>query len=156
MSLFWIVIIITLGLLFLFVELFLIPGSALVGILGVVVAGVGVFLAYDGYGMATGNIVLLGTVVAVIAMVVTGLRRISRLKWADKETIDTRVNVLEDVPVQVGDTGTAFTTLRPNGMAIIGGHRLEVYSVGEYIDKDESIEVSSITSSHIYVKPINS
>lgn len=153
MSLIVILLIIALGLFFIFVELFLIPGTAFVGILGLVVTGAGIYLSYDEHGVFTGNMVLLGTTVALIVLLVTGLRRISRLRWADKETIDSKVNVLENVTVQPGDEGKSFNALRPNGTAVFGQERIEVYSIGEYIDPDTPVVVTKITHDRIYVKP---
>lgn len=152
MSILLIALIILLGLVFIFIELFLIPGTAFVGLLGLVVSGAGVYLSYDYYGATWGHIFLLVTAVAAVGMLITGLRRISRLKWADAASIDAKVNVLEEVPVNVGDEGITFTVLRPNGSANFGDNRLEVYSLGEYIDAGTSVVVAKVTSDKIYVK----
>lgn len=152
MSLLVILLIIALGLLFIFIELFLIPGTAFVGLLGLIVSGAGVYLTYDYHGATYGHIVMLVTSVAAVIMLVIGLKRISSLRWADPDAIDSKVNVLEEVPVNEGDTGVAFNVLRPNGMATFGDKRLEVYSIGEYIDKDTPVVVTKVTHDRIYVK----
>lgn len=145
--------IIILGLVFLFVELFLVPGVAFIGILGIIISGAGVYLAYDQQGLVTGNIVLVSTLVVLIVMLVTGLKRISQLRWADKDSIDVRVNLMETL-VQPGDEGVAFNTLRPNGTAMFKGQRVEVFSIAEYIEKDTPVVVTKVTHDRVYVKPI--
>jgi membrane-bound ClpP family serine protease len=145
--------IIILGLVFLFVELFLIPGVAFIGILGIIISGAGVYLAYDQHGVVTGNIVLVSTLVMLIGMLVTGLKRISQLRWSDKDSIDVKVNLMEST-VQPGDQGVAFNTLRPNGTALFSGQRVEVFSIGEYIEKDTPVVVTKVTHDRVYVKPI--
>lgn len=152
MSLIVIVLIIALGLAFIFIELFLIPGTAFVGLLGLIVSGAGVYLTYDYHGNTWGHIVLLITALSAVGMLIVGLKRIAGLRWADADTIDSRVNVLENLPVQVGDEGTAFNVLRPNGMATFGEHRLEVYSIGEYIDSGTRVVITKVTHDRIYVK----
>lgn len=152
MSLIVIVLIIALGLAFIFIELFLIPGTAFVGLLGLIVSGAGVYLTYDYHGDTLGHIVLIVTTVAAVGMLIVGLKRIANLRWADVDSIDSKVNVLENVSVGVGDEGTAFNVLRPNGMATFGDDRLEVYSIGEYIDAGTPVVVTKVTHDRIYVK----
>jgi len=154
MSLVIIIVFIALGLIFIFVEIFLIPGTAFVGVLGAILAIAGVVLAYAQLGTAAGNIALAVSSVGFLAMLFTGFKRISEMKWGLKENIQSRVNVLEEDLVKVGDEGIAFSDLRPGGKALINDLRLEVYSTGEFISKDAKIAVTKVTSNKIYVKPI--
>lgn len=154
MSLALIIIIIALGLAFLFIEVFLIPGTAFVGVLGVVLMIAGIIATYNQYNATYGHIVLAFSLVTFFAMLIVGFKRISQLKWADKENIDSKVNVLEEDIVSIGEKGTAFSDLRPNGKAIFANHRVEVFSTGDFIKKNQPIEVTKITSSKIFVKPI--
>lgn len=150
-----IVIVIAVGVLLLFVEAFLLPGTGIIGVLGAIALGGGVYLVYDKYGMTEGSIVLLASLTLVVTALVIGFRRVSKLKWADSRTIDSRVNVLDQELAKIGDTGVAFGALRPNGKAIINDKRFEVYSLGEFIDKDTEIIVTKVTGDKIYVKANN-
>ena len=153
MSLILVIIIVALGLAFIFIEIFLIPGTALVGLLGGVMVVAGVVLAYINFGSQEGNIVLIISTLAFIIMTIGGFKRINSLKWGLKENIESRVNVLQENLVQIGDEGTTFSDLRPNGKAVINNLRLEVYSNGDYIDKDTQVVVTKVTNSKIFVKP---
>ena len=149
---FFVIFIIALGLIFIFIEIFFIPGTGLVGILGGALVIGGVVLAYIQFGSTTGNLILLISSIIFLIMTITGFKRISELKWGLNEHVEGRVNVLEENLVKPGDKGIAFTDLRPNGKAIINDLRLEVYSVGEFVDKDTPVEVTKVTTSKIYVK----
>ena len=147
--------VILLGVALLFVEAFLLPGTGIVGVLGGFSLAGGVYLVYERYGGTAGSITLLAAVGLVVTLIVIGFKRISNLKWADARHIDGKMNVLEDNIVIIGDQGVAFGALRPNGKAIINNKRMEVYSIGEFIDKDTPIIVTQVTRDKIYVKASN-
>lgn len=154
MSITLIVAIILLGLAFLFIEFFLIPGGGVVGILGLLVVAAGVYLGYQYREPATGHLILAASMVSIITLTIIGFRRIANLSWADQETIDSRVNEPEHPEIKKGDQGVTFNDLRPNGAAVINDKRVEVYSIGEFIDRDSKVEVVRVEGYKIYVKPI--
>ena len=153
MSLFLIIAIIVLGLAFIFIEIFLIPGMGFVGILGGAMVVGGVILTYISFGSPEGHIAFLVSAASFVVLVAIGFKRVSELKWGLKENIEGKVNVLQENLVSVGDEGKTFSDLRPNGKAIINNLRLEVYSTGEYIDKETAIIVTKVTRDRIFVKP---
>ena len=57
--------------------------------------------------------------------------------------------------IKVGDSGKTFSDLKPNGKAVINEERTEVYSTGEYVDREVDVEVIRIEEGKIYVKPKN-
>lgn len=142
---------IALGLIFIFIELFLIPGTAFVGILGFVVTIGGVYLGYSKLGSSVGNVIMLLTLASLIGLLVVGLRRIASLRWADKETIDARSGELEHPDVKPGDEGKAFNAIKPNGTALINGQRVEVFSIGDFIDPETPVVVTKVTNNRVYV-----
>lgn len=145
--------IIALGLIFIFIEVFLIPGTAFVGVLGGLLMALGVFLSYTNLGVMEGNVTLGISAIILLILLVFGLRKISSLSWSLNDNIDSKVNVLEKDLVKPGDKGTTFSTLRPNGKALINNLRLEVYSIGDFIDKGDPVVVTKVTPDRIYVKP---
>lgn len=150
-----VILVIALGVALIFIEAFLLPGTGIVGVLGGAALAGGVYLVYDHYGRTEGTITLLVSLGLVVFMIVVGFRRISDLKWSDASAIDGRMNVIELDLVKVGDVGKAFGALRPNGKALINGKRFEVYSLGEFIDKDTEIIVTKVTEDKIFVKALN-
>ncbi len=156
MSLLLIIAIIAVGIIFIFVEFFFIPGFSVFSILGAIVAGIGVYMGYNQYGQQAGNWLLIGSIVAAGGVMYWGYKRMQSKKWALKTEIDGRVNVEDFSAFNIGDKGTALTNLRPEGKAIFGNdERVTVYSLGEFIDKDIIVEITKIEHSKIFVKKVN-
>ncbi len=56
-----------------------------------------------------------------------------------------------DMSSILGQSGTAFTDLRPSGMIIIENKRINAVSNGEYIEKDSKIIVKKVDGNRIVV-----
>ncbi len=156
MSLLLIITVILVGILFIFVEFFFIPGISIFSLLGFIVSGIGVYLSYHHYGQTTGNWMFIGAIVALGVIMYWGYKRTQSRKWALKTEIDGKVNVENYTHFAVGDRGISYTNLRPEGKAIFqGDDRITVYSIGEFIDKDKSVQIVRIDHNKIYVKQID-
>jgi membrane-bound ClpP family serine protease len=156
MSLVLIMTIIAVGIIFIFVEFFFIPGFSVFSILGAIVAGIGVYMGYQEYGQATGNWLLTASIVATGVVFYWGYKRMQSKKWALKTEIDGKVNVEDFSNFKLGDKGITITNLRPEGKAIFGeDDRITVYSIGDFIDKDATIEIIKIEHNKIFVQSIN-
>lgn len=153
----WVIIsIILVGLILVFLEIFLIPGTTLFGIVGGVALLIGVILIYSNYGNQWGNIAAVSSGVACLITVVAGFKVIQSNKLAMKAEIKGRVNELEKHLYNVGDKGIAVSELRPNGKGIFNDTKVDIYSNGEYIQRDTEIEIIRIANDKIFVKPIKS
>jgi membrane-bound ClpP family serine protease len=149
-------IIIALGLLLIFIEIFFIPGTTLFGVVGGVAVAAGVILVYVNYGSKAGNTALIGSLVAVLIAIAAGFKVIQTNKFAMKAELKGRVNEAESEQPKVGDKGIAVTELRPNGKALFGNLKTEVYSNGDYISRDTTLEVVKVVSNKIFVHPLKS
>lgn len=147
--------IILLGLALIFLEIFFIPGTTLFGVAGGVALVIGVALVYSYFGTTWGNYTLLSTSVAVGVAVIAGFKVIQSNKLAMKAEVNSRVNEL-DTKLKPGDHGKAITVLRPNGKASFGTEKTEVFSTGDYIERETPIVITDISSGKIFVKPLNS
>lgn len=155
MSLLLIIAIILIGILFIFVEFFFVPGFSIFSILGFITAGIGIYMGYADYGQAVGNWMLSASIVAMGAILYWGYKRTQSKKWALKTEIDGRVNDDKVDHFNIGDTGIAFTNLRPEGKAIFGSDdRTTVYSIGSFIDKDARVQIVKIEHNKIFVKQL--
>ena len=151
----WIILtIILLGLVLVFLEIFLIPGTTLFGIVGGVALVIGVLLVYSTYGSKWGNITALTTGVAVVISVIVGFKVIQSNKLAMKAEITGKVNEIEKHLYNIGDKGIAVSELRPNGKGMFNGNKIDIYSNGEYIQRDTAVEIIKITNDKIFVKTI--
>ncbi len=154
MTLTIIILILLAGLAFLFVELFLFPGLTFLGVTGAIVMVLAVYLTYAYHGTSTGNIVLGLTVLANAITLVYGYKKLTASNWRVTKNIDSKVNEVDITEVEVGEKGITQSALRPNGKAIIRNNRLEVFSVGDFIDPHTEIQVHKIEGNKIWVKTL--
>lgn len=148
----WIIILIliALGIIFLLLELLVIPGSTFVGIIGLVALVLGVFQTFSIYGSTWGFIALIGTSLFSIAMLILSLRSKTWKKAMLSTSIESKIDhgVLN---YNVGDKGVTISRLNPMGKAQIGDNFLEVTSNGNFIDQDCQIEIVEIINNKIFV-----
>ena len=148
-----IVIIILVGLLLIFLEMFIIPGTALFGILGGVAIVAGVAFMYSNYGSKWGNITAAIAGISVFVSVAAGFRVIQSNRLAMKAEIKSKVNTLEHNKYELGQKGRTVSELRPNGKAVFAdSNKVDVYSEGEYIERESDVEIVKITNNKIFVK----
>lgn len=148
-----ILMLILLGLVLLVVEIIFIPGTTLVGILGVAFAGLGVFLGFTVYGSEVGMWLLVGTAVAGIASVLLSVRNKSWRRFSLDKSIDSRVNE-DEVLVPLGARGVTISKLRPSGKADFDGRIFEVRTNGYHLEAGVAVRVHKIENRTIYVEPL--
>ena len=152
----WIVItLILLGILLLLLEVLVIPGSGITGIIGFASLIGGIWVAYKELGTETANLVLGLTLLVNGIAVWLAFRYKTWKRVALSEKIDSRVDVMEGVKIKVGDTGKTISRCAPMGKAEINGSFVEVNARTEFIDQERPIEVIKIEGNKIYIKPVN-
>jgi membrane-bound ClpP family serine protease len=148
-----IIVLVLLGLALLVAEVIFIPGTTLVGLLGIAFAGLGVFLGFSAYGAGVGLWLLIGTSVVAIASVLLSIRNKSWKNFSLDKSIDSRVNE-DDVMVQVGARGVTVSNLRPSGNAEFNGVVFEVRSHGQHLEVGTPVRVSRVEDRTIFVEPL--
>ncbi len=156
------------GILLVALEIFVIPGFGIVGVLGIAaILGAFIMSLTVGGDSAQFLLVAAGRVIfsllfAVIASVVL-LRFLPRLPLARKLILDTALGggqqhgSAPDSDLQwLGKRGTASSPLRPAGIAQIDGQRLDVVSDGTLINAGETIEVFRVDGNRIVVRRVPS
>jgi membrane-bound serine protease (ClpP class) len=145
------------GAVFALVEVFIIPGLGVFGVLSMIsFAGLSVLLMDSpqvGLGIFSLSIVL-SMVCGLVLMKFLPKFFVTR-KFLVLEP-PTSENTPKKVPiapaVSVGDVGEAASTLRPIGTAVFGGKRLEVMSEGEFLKKGQAVEVVRVEAQKVVVK----
>lgn len=145
-----IIILILIGLVFLVLEILVIPGATVVGILGFALVLLGVIQSYLVYGSLAGHLTLGITIVATFITIYYTLKSKTWNKAMLKDEITGKVNEL-DPRIMVGDTGKTISRLAPSGKALIKGILLEVQSMEGFIDHEKEIIVSKIEDNKVFV-----
>lgn len=151
----WTLIIIFLiaGLLLMLLEILVVPGATVVGILGFIAIGISVWQAYAAHGTPEGHYFLLGAILFTILLLYFALKSNTWRKAMLGSEVKSRVNVIEAEMVKPGDEGKTISRLAPVGKAIINNEYYEVHSLGEYVDPQTPIVVIRVEFSKIIVKP---
>ena len=123
------------------------------GILGVLCLIGGVTVGYQEFGAATGSWILLGTMVGLLIGFVMWVKyfpgsRFGRLYASDGVVGD----IGTERPELVGQSGTAHTALRPAGVAMIAGQRVDVVTEGALIERGEAVQVVAVEGMRVVVR----
>ena len=153
MSVISIVLIILVGFILFFIEFFIIPGISVAGIAGFLFIGGGIFCGYYFHDQTTGNLILIGTGISMFIMFILFLKLKTWKRVGLASAIESKVGVLDETEVKIGDEGTTVSKLSPIGKASIKGKLYEVRSYGSYIDQNITVMVSAIDGNKIFVEP---
>ena len=140
------------GFLFLLLEILVLPGTGISGIIGFALIAIGIWQAYAILGIRAGTFVLIGSVILSIVSLSVALKSGTWKKASLSSSINSRVNVVETDKVKVGDSGRTVSRLAPMGKALINDIYWEVRSNGALIDERSEVEVIKIENNKIIVK----
>lgn len=140
-----------LGMVMLFIEVALIPGFGLVGVAGAGLLGGGILYVWVGGGVLWGIVAMLASIPITILAMVWFLRSKASGKLILKGAIRSHSSDVATLTHLVGQEGSALTTLRPAGSALIDNERRDVVSEGEFIEKGSAIVVVRIDQNSIIV-----
>ncbi|NUN07988.1 MAG: nodulation protein NfeD [Ignavibacteriaceae bacterium] len=153
------------GVVLLIVEIFVIPGFGIAGILGILLIIGSIFfsllntefyfvdnLLYSAIIQLAGSLVTGILIFAIIFRYLPKSRNFSKLVLADQLEGHDNTSTSKIENVLMGATGNTITPLRPAGNIMIEGSRYDVVTEGDYIDKGEKVVVTHIEGSKIVVK----
>jgi membrane-bound serine protease (ClpP class) len=158
------ILLVTVGVLLLALEIFVIPGFGLAGIVGIVALLAGLALSLVGAGATTAHVLQAVGQVAIsllvaIAVSLAVLRLLPRLPYGRSlvlhSDLDARAGYASAPEADrqwVGKHGRTATPLRPAGIALLEGERVDVVSQGEYIEADAPIVVVRVDGNRIVVR----
>lgn len=161
----WEILVFIIGLALLLIELFYIPGFGLLGIAGIVLMIGSIFFGLIGElptvsetDISNALIQLAGTLTFSIVVLfilwkfLPGIPIWNKLILSTAEKQTDGFSSIPDFSFLIGKKGKTLSFLRPAGIALIDGKRYDVVSEGEFIIKDEMIEVIEVVGSKIVVK----
>ena len=150
-----IAVLIIIGLLLLVLEILVIPGTGIVGVLGFGCLAFAIYSTYTHFGNIAGHITVGSTALLQFIGIYLSIRSNTWKKLALKSEIKSKVNIIDEKVIHVGDTGKTISRLAPAGKARINEELFEVHTMGFFVDENTEVEVIKIDGSKVYVKPIN-
>lgn len=158
MEMFYIVLLVFFGLLFLMAELVLLPGVSIGAVLALVCYGSSVYLAFRDFGPVTGTVVILVILVILVLSVIATVVSLRAKTWQrfslKQEIRSSSMPVIPAEELQVGDRGVTLSRLSPMGKVEIGGRTYEAKSQGAYVDQQRDVEVVGFENFSVIVKTI--
>ncbi|MFW5960287.1 MAG: NfeD family protein [Chitinivibrionales bacterium] len=133
---------------------FIIPSGGILSVIASALIGYSLYLVYTTVSVEAGIIFTLSDIILIPAAVVLGIK----LLYLSPATLSTALSSKtgysgEDASLKElkGKTGKTVTTLRPSGIAEIQDRRVDVISVGDFIEKDTSVTVVEVDGNRVIV-----
>jgi membrane-bound ClpP family serine protease len=152
------IIIIAIGFILVFIEIFLIPGFGPVGVLGAALMAVGVAIAGYREGIQAAIVYAGVTVALALPLCAVAFWLMPRTKvgrsfilGAQEDGESGFRSSPDELARFVGKTGVALTPLRPAGITEVDGVRLDVVTQGEFVEKGKEIEIIKVEGGRIIV-----
>lgn len=143
------------GLVLIVIEVYMVPGFNVIGILGLIMIVVAVGFSFTEAGWTGGFMALGGSAVAIGGvfwfLYATGAwdRFVLTTELTSSETEDEE---REQRKRYLGKNGVALTPLRPAGVIEIDGSRLEVSTEGEFIAAGSKVRVVAMDRRRYFVR----
>lgn len=148
---FWIVLLVIVGLLLYFAELVLLPGITLAAIGSFCSLAGATFWAFSTYGDQTGLWVLGCSVVGVVFITIFFLRARTWKKLSLHTEIKESIGIALSKRYHIGDRCVALTRLAPMGNVLIDGATVEAKTRGGYLDAGAELEIIGFENQSLIV-----
>ncbi len=148
-----------LGFVLLLLEIFLIPGFGIAGILGLLAMAVGIVMAFGSIqaGLTAFTIALAASLLAIVLLWsrIKKSRLFQRLVLSHREEQTLGYQGPRDFSFLLGKQGETLTPLRPAGTALIDSERYDVVSEGGFVDPNMPVEVVKVEGTRVVVREIS-
>jgi membrane-bound ClpP family serine protease len=153
MTLTAILLILAIGLILIAIEIFLVPGTTVVGIAGGLSILAAVVCAFVFLEPTEAWITFALSLVSSVILGYFAFRPSTWKKIGMNSTIDGKI-IDEVQGFQIGLVGTTLTPCNPIGKAKFGDKIEEVYSVTDFIDTNASVKIENIKENKIFISLI--
>lgn len=160
----------TIGIVFLGVEMFVFPGFGVAGIVGILLIVAGMVLSFQDFVipdpeipwemelLEKNMITVLGSLLGAVLLILLFLRyvfpKMSQMiagPYLSATLAESRVGTGAVIPVSAGDRGVVIKPLRPSGSVGIGDETYDVVSEGEFVDRGQTVIVIQVRGNRIVV-----
>lgn len=154
----YVIVLAVLGLAGILWELHVVPGHGAPGVIGGVVLLVSVLLAFGTPMIVIALQTVATAIVLTIVLFLLATRIFPENAWIAKLTFAGAQGAdyvtSADFRALLGRSGVAASYLRPAGVALIDGQRVDVLTQGEFIPEGTPIRVTRVEGARIFVEPV--
>lgn len=161
------IIVFVVGVILLVLEIFVIPGFGIAGILGIIMIMAGLFLGLisdfpllEASSLRVAIIQLAAAFVSGLAIILLLTKYLPKSQHFDRLILHHHESSSEGYASNpqlsdlLGQQGTTLTVLRPSGTAVFNDRRIDVVTEGGYIEKDRAVTVVKVEGYRIIVREI--
>ena len=133
----------------------ILPSGGILSIVALGVFGYSLFIVFNEISMTIGFSFVAADLILIPVLVIVGLKLLVKSPVTLRKTLSRKEGVSSqssELESYVGTQGNAVTDLRPAGIAVINGKRVDVVTRGEYLEKDSAIIVTAVTGNQIIVR----
>lgn len=142
------------GISLIIVEIIFVPGTTVVGFIGLFIGAYGVYRSYELYGVDTGHMVLAISLTAALAATLLSFKSGAWKKFSNKSTMATPVNKDLTSNLDIGKEGVSISSLKPIGKAEFDNKEYEVTSLGNFVEENQPIKIIKLERNKVFVEPI--
>lgn len=167
---YWEIIVFILGIILLIVEIFIIPGFGVAGVMGIVFMIIGLLLSlvnnvdFNFDGVSTGDfseallIVAVGLICAFV-LIIWIMNKVGSKGLFSKMALhaDLKESVTQErgLDLMIGEIATAMTPMRPAGKIRVNNEVFDSVSISGFIEKGEDVKITSYQNGQLYVERID-
>lgn len=133
------------------------PSGGLLAIIAAGLFGYSLYTVFTEVSAFAGMVFVIADVILLPVVLIAGIKLLA----VSPVTLRTRLSKtdgyssqLESLNAFKGGSGTALTTLRPAGTALIDDQRVDVVSRGEYIEKGTAVAVVAVDGNRVVVRQV--
>ena len=133
----------------------ILPSGGILSIVALAIFGYSLFIVFNEISMIIGFSFVAADLIFIPVLVIVGLKLLARSPVTLRKTLSRKEGVSSqssELESYVGTQGNAVTDLRPAGIAVINGKRVDVVTRGDYLEKDSAIVVAAVTGNQIIVR----
>lgn len=139
-------------------ELHVVPGHGAPGVLGGAVLLLSVLLAFGTPMIFVATQTVASAIVLTVILFYVATRIFPENAWIKKLTFAGAQGAdyvtSSDFSSLAGKSGVAASYLRPSGVALIDGERVDVLTQGEFIHEGTPVRITRVEGARIFVEPI--
>ncbi|MBD8490367.1 NfeD family protein [Echinicola sp. CAU 1574] len=140
------------GLVLVLLEVVFVPGTTLVGILGIIFSGLGVYYSFQHYDFQVAMYVLGGAVLANVGVILYGFKSGVWKRFSLKDTVSSRAYDDRLAGLTVGQEGKTISDIKPYGKAEFGDKIYEVKSNMGFISAGQKVQIQQLENNRIIIK----
>ncbi|WP_158858401.1 NfeD family protein [Lunatibacter salilacus] len=152
MTIFIISSLIIFGSLLVMVEILFVPGTTIIGLIGVIFSGIGVYYGYQEFPASTATIIFVVTVLINLGMLIYGFKAGVWKKFSLTDTNTGRSFDGRLLGLEIGQKGRTTSDCKPFGKAEFGDIIYEVKSDNGFISTNEDVYIQKLENNKIIIK----